>query len=162
MNLDNDKLYRSECGKKWWTGWYAKLVIFKLNVRMPVKRLRFSQYSINHNFRDGQTLETGVEDMKSGKWIPTVKITRTSEDKDNMVFSTLDNRRLFCARRAGLNEILVEYAAYNERKHGFKFSRTNGGEEVKVDGNSSPETEDELTIMTHDEFSEIEDDKNII
>jgi len=101
-----------------------------------VNKIRFSQNSISEEITDAtesskMSLDDFIRNLKNGTIDPSkVKPIRIVE-KDGNIF-TLDNRRLYAYRQAGIKEI--PYKKLNEipKNQGFKFTTTNEGTSIVV------------------------------
>ena len=88
--------------------------------------VRFSQDSIAKTFSDGKTIDDTVIGLKSG----TVKVT--AFDPIRVVWSsgdrlvTLDNRRLWCCKEAGVDVRCVWASEEQIKKDSFKFTSNQG------------------------------------
>ena len=64
--------------------------------------IRFGQDSINRNFSDGRSVQSTIDGLKSGRIrpgdLPAIRVTIRNGQR-----VTLDNRRLFAAREAGVS-----------------------------------------------------------
>ena len=97
-------------------------------------RIRFTQDSIGTTFKDGRSVKALVGDLKSGavkpRDLPPIRIF----EKDGLVFS-LDNRRLFAAREAGVKVHTVPATAAEIAKElPRKFTTKNNGTIIGIRG----------------------------
>ncbi len=152
-SIIDEKLYWSEDGKQSFTGWYIKLM-YGMTVDMNVEGIRFSQNSISPIFQDGESLEKGIKDIKYGKWKPVIEVTTPSGGKG---LYTLDNRRLYCTKAAGVRKIRVRFVKYQSSKHRWKFTSNNEGDYVDVTRINCKYDEE----VTKDEFEELENSSEI-
>ena len=124
-------------------------------VEMDLNHIRYSQSSISEIFKNGNSLERGIKDIKSGKWKPVIEITKFEDKK---YYFSLDNRRLFCLKSAKAKNCSVIFKKYNPKKHCWKVSTRCNGEKVKIEGDIEDEKEDIIPV-TNCEFWKIEKQK---
>lgn len=96
--------------------------------------IRYSQNTIGSTFKDGSTIEALAEDLRSGRIRPSdVSPIRIFERRGKLF--TLDNRRLWAFRSAGL---AIPYRTATEqeiRSQAWKFTTRTEGTSVRVKGN---------------------------
>ena len=94
--------------------------------KVRLSDIKYCQNSISSVFRDGRSLEEGVDDIIVGRWIPKLRVVVIKER-----FWSLDNRRLWCAKKAGIRFVNCEIV-----KKGleflWKFSTRTNGKEIHV------------------------------
>lgn len=93
---------------------------------VDAKLVRFSQDSIAKTFAAGGSIYDTVESLKSKKLsasdFPPIRVFMGTEDR----LVTLDNRRLWCCKEAGV-AVKCRWASDNEiEKEGFKFTSGKG------------------------------------
>ena len=96
--------------------------------------IRFSQDSISSRFKNGNSVSDTIDKLKTGeltaKDFPNIRVVK----RDGKLY-TLDNRRLYCFKEAGLESIPVIFASLKEElKEAFKFSTRNDGVSIQVRG----------------------------
>ncbi|MFE7974337.1 RHS repeat-associated core domain-containing protein [Streptomyces shenzhenensis] len=95
--------------------------------------VRFTQDSISANFKNGKSVRNLVDDLKTGKVtagdLPPIRIFQ----KDGKIFS-LDNRRLYAAREAGVNVRFVRASPAEVQNESWKFTTQNEGSSIVVRG----------------------------
>lgn len=112
MDLRIEKLFLIE-GKNTWTLDFIEEKTVLSRKLKKVKEIspddiRYSQDSISGWFQNGQSLEKGTDDMAAGVWVPEIRVAL---HEGNLY--GLDNRRLFCAKTARLEEVKVKITVEN-------------------------------------------------
>jgi RHS repeat-associated protein len=104
----------------------------KIVEKMDPSKIRFAQDSISSTFRNGNTLEVTVNDLKSGKISPDNFPPIRIFEKNGNIFS-LDNRRLQVFKEAGINIPTVK-ATTQELKNELvrKFTTFNEGKSIII------------------------------
>jgi filamentous hemagglutinin len=97
------------------------------------KDIRFTQDSVSSNFKDGQTLQSTIDGLKSGRVSPDDFPPIRVFEKDGAVYS-LDNRRLLAASEAGVPIKVVPATAAEVAKEGRKVTTPNKGSIICVRG----------------------------
>ncbi len=97
------------------------------------KDIRFTQDSVSSNFKDGQTLQSTIDGLKSGRISPDDFPPIRVFEKDGAVYS-LDNRRLLAASEAGVPIKVVPATAAEVAKEGRKVTTPNKGSIICVRG----------------------------
>jgi hypothetical protein len=102
--------------------------------KLTPQNIRFSQDSISSVFKDGSTVDDMIKGLKTGKInpndVPAIRIF----EKEGAIYS-LDNRRLYAFREAGIDNIPYRWATKKEiTNEAWKFTTTNGGTEIRVRG----------------------------
>jgi len=95
--------------------------------------IKFTQNSVANTFKDGTTLQSTIDDLKSGKLLPSDLPPIRVFEQDGVVY-TLDNRRLLAASEAGVPIKVVPATAEEITKEGWKMTTTNGGSIICVRG----------------------------
>ncbi|MEU1181326.1 hypothetical protein ABZ464_27500 [Streptomyces sp. NPDC005820] len=95
--------------------------------------MRFTQDSIGANFKNGKSVQSLVDDLKTGKVtagdLPPIRIFQ----KDGKIYS-LDNRRLHAAQEAGVNVRFVRASPADVQNESWKFTTKNDGSSIVVRG----------------------------
>lgn len=96
------------------------------------KDIKYTQDSISSKFSDGTTIEETINGLKNGtinpKSIPEIRIF----EKNGQIFS-LDNRRLYAFKEAGINDIPYRWATTEEiANEAWKMTTNNGGTSIRV------------------------------
>ncbi|MBL3876142.1 hypothetical protein, partial [Pseudomonas syringae] len=97
------------------------------------KDIRFTQDSVSNTFKDGQTLQSTIDGLKSGKISPDDLPPIRVFEKDGMIYS-LDNRRLLAASEAGVPIKVVPATPAEVAKEGWKMTTPNNGLIICVRG----------------------------
>jgi len=97
------------------------------------KDIRFTQDSVSNTFKDGQTLQSTIDGLKSGKISPDDLPPIRVFEKDGAVYS-LDNRRLLAASEAGVPIKVVPATPAEVAKEGWKMTTPNNGSIICVRG----------------------------
>jgi filamentous hemagglutinin len=97
------------------------------------KDIRFTQDSVSNTFKDGQTLQSTIDGLKSGKISPDDLPPIRVFEKDGAVYS-LDNRRLLAASEAGVPVKVVPATPAEVAKEGWKMTTPNNGSIICVRG----------------------------
>lgn len=95
--------------------------------------IRFTQDSVSNTFKDGQTLQSTIDGLKSGKISPNDLPPIRIFEKDGAVYS-LDNRRLLAASEAGVPIKVVPATPAEVAKEGWKMTTPNNGSIICVRG----------------------------
>jgi len=98
------------------------------------KDIRFTQDSISATFKDGSSVDDLINGLKSGKIspddVPAIRIF----EKDGVIYS-LDNRRLYAFKEAGIDNINYVWATPEEiANEAWKMTTNNGGVTIRVRG----------------------------
>jgi RHS repeat-associated protein len=95
------------------------------------KTIRFSQDSINANFKDGSSVDDLINNLKSGQIsaddIPAIRIF----EREGQTY-TLDNRRLYAFQQAGVEIKTVQATAEEVTREGWKLTTKNNGTSIVV------------------------------
>ncbi len=94
-------------------------------------KIRFTQDSISSVFKNGNTLESTVNGLKSGKISPTDFPPIRIFEKGGEMYS-LDNRRLNVFQRAGMDIPTVRATPQEIMKDGWKFTTQNDGKSIII------------------------------
>ncbi|MBL6991738.1 MAG: hypothetical protein ISR65_18295 [Bacteriovoracaceae bacterium] len=113
-----------------YTNAYLKDQFFK-EVYINPNTIRFTQNSINSAFKNGNTLESMVDDLKN-KTITPQNIPPIRIFTRNGVAFTLDNRRLQALRDASLNIRTVPATIQEIVEESWKFTTQNEGKTIEV------------------------------
>ena len=97
------------------------------------KDIRFTQDSVSNTFKDGQTLQSTIDGLKSGKIYPHDLPPIRVLEKDGTVYS-LDNRRLLAASESGVPIKIVPATPSEVAKEGWKMTTRNNGLIICVRG----------------------------
>ncbi|WP_448645313.1 hypothetical protein [Pseudomonas mediterranea] len=97
------------------------------------KDIRFTQDSVSNTFKDGQTLQSTIDGLKSGKISPDDLPPIRVFEKDGAVYS-LDNRRLLAASEAGVPIKVVPATPAEVAREGWKMTTPNNGSIICVRG----------------------------
>lgn len=97
------------------------------------KDIRFTQDSVSNTFKDGQTLQSTIDGLKSGEISPDDLPPIRVFEKDGAVYS-LDNRRLLAASEAGIPIKVVPATLAEVAKEGWKMTTPNNGSIICVRG----------------------------
>jgi len=97
--------------------------------------IRFTQDSISSTFRDGSSIDDLIEGLKNGTIsadeIPTIRVF----EMDGKIYS-LDNRRLYAFKKAGVRRINVEWVNPSTpeiaKELTWKFTTINNGISIRV------------------------------
>ncbi|MGI8554127.1 MAG: hypothetical protein ACR2PL_25575 [Dehalococcoidia bacterium] len=95
--------------------------------------VRFSQDSINHRFRSGETIEELAADLRNGRVAPNSMAPIRLVERGGLLF-TLDNRRLEAFRRAREKVPYRMATAEEDAEEAWKFTTTNQGVSVRIRG----------------------------
>ena len=140
----NEKFYFSKCLLSNTTtpiGEFNVTEAKKLSSGFPVHLLGFSQETCNNRFKAecNKNFNDTIEDIKNGTFEPILDVAWVKEWKS---WVSLDNRRLFCCKRAGLKFVLIGNRYRREEvgelvwksKVQWKLSNTRMGFGIKVFG----------------------------
>ena len=111
-------------GKECFTAQY----LVKLSSFLLCSDCMYSQNNISNVFRCGIPLEDSIKDIKHG-WTPEIMVTKKEGDD---FYYTLDNRRLYCAKKAGSKSINVKFVHYCKYTMKRKFTTRNNGKSIYV------------------------------
>ena len=108
--------------------------INKGNSQPTSSSIHYSQNSISSKFKDGSSVDDMIQGLKTGEIsidnIPAIRIFR----KDGVLYS-LDNRRLYAFKQAGIENIPYRWATPEEiANESWKFTTENGGSSIQVRG----------------------------
>ncbi|MCG8906196.1 hypothetical protein [Pseudomonas sp. DP-17] len=95
--------------------------------------IRFTQNSVSNTFKDGQSLQSTINGLKSGKILPDDLPPIRVFEKDGVIYS-LDNRRLMAASQAGVPVKIVPATQAEVAKEAWKMTTPNGGTIICVRG----------------------------
>jgi filamentous hemagglutinin len=95
--------------------------------------IKFTQNSVSNTFKDGQSLHSTIDALKSGKISPDDLPPIRVFEKDGVVYS-LDNRRLLAASQAGVSVKIVPATQAEVAKEAWKMTTPNGGTIICVRG----------------------------
>ncbi len=121
-------------GIQWWQKWrVARAAASTLGRLVDPKTIRFSQSSIGRTFKDGRTVKSMIEGLRSGALkADDVKPIRVYK-RDGKEY-TLDNRRLFAFQQAGVKIRTVPASADEIASEAWKHTTQNEGASVVVRG----------------------------
>jgi hypothetical protein len=88
---------------------------------------------VSNTFKDGQSLQSTVDALKSGKISPDDLPPIRVFEKDGIVYS-LDNRRLLAASQAGVPVKIVSATQAEVAKEAWNMTIPNGGAIICVRG----------------------------
>ena len=98
------------------------------------KDIRFTQDSISATFKDGSSVDDLINGLKSGKISPNDVPAIRIFEKDGVIYS-LDNRRLYAFKEAGIDNINYVWATPKEiANEAWKMTTNNGGVTIRVRG----------------------------
>jgi hypothetical protein len=98
------------------------------------KDIRFTQDSISATFKDGSSVDDLINGLKSGKISPNDVPAIRIFEKDGVIYS-LDNRRLYAFKEAGIDNINYVWATPEEiANEAWKMTTNNGGVTIRVRG----------------------------
>ncbi len=96
--------------------------------------IRFTQDSVGVTFKDGRSVRSLIDGLKSGKISPDDLPAIRTFEKDGITY-TLDNRRLFAAQQAGVQiKTIPATAAELAKELPTKFSTPNEGTIIGIRG----------------------------
>ncbi|HEY1028120.1 MAG TPA: hypothetical protein VGE28_10915, partial [Pseudomonas sp.] len=98
--------------------------------------IKFTQNSVSNTFKDGQSLQTTIDGLKSGKISPDALPPIRVFEKDGVIYS-LDNRRLLAVSQAGVPIKIVPATQAEVVKEAWKMTNPNGGEIICARGSCS-------------------------
>jgi hypothetical protein len=99
---------------------------------LKANEVRFTQNSIKSTFKNGDSVDALIQGLKSGNVsandIPAIRIF----EKDG-IFYSLDNRRLYAFKQAGIENFRSVWATAEEiANEAWKFTTKNGGTSIIV------------------------------
>ncbi len=107
----------------------------KAITKMNPSEIRFTQDSISSVFRNGNTLESTINGLKSGKISPNdFPPIRIFEKNGNI--NSLDNRRLEVFQKAGIDIPTIRATPQEIKTESWKFHPINDGKTIKIRGNN--------------------------
>ena len=94
------------------------------------QKIRYTQDSISKKFRDGSSVDDMISGLKNGSItpddVPSIQVFK----KDGALYS-LDNRRLYAFKQAGMNKINIKMVSYKNIPK-WKLTSRNGGTSIRV------------------------------
>lgn len=105
------------------------------NLEMSPEQIYFTHNSVANRFRCGRSIHETVERLKR-KNICAYDFPEITVFQRDGKWHSLDNRRLWCFKEAGLTSVPVRHIDASKAAE-RKFTTTNGGESVVVRSNST-------------------------
>jgi len=108
----------------------------RMIAKMDPNKIRFTQNSVSNTFKNGNTLESTVNGLKSGKILPNDIPPIRIFEKGGEMYS-LDNRRLNVFQRTGMDIPTVRATPQEiQKEFGKKFNPINGGKSINIRKNN--------------------------
>lgn len=102
------------------------------------KLVLFSQNTCSATFRDGRSVLELIADLKAGR-IKAENVPALRVFLHNGAIWSLDNRRLYAFKEAGLPVRIVLATEAEIKKEAYKYSTTSGGRTIRLTGlNNAP------------------------
>merc|ERR1711933_7565 len=99
---------------------------------MSVPEIRFTQKSVNDTFSNVAPIIKWTIYMLTTKQIQPYEIPLIRVGIFNGYYKTIDNRRLFCYKKAGIKKIPVTFMGNITEEFRYKDQSPNNGRQVEV------------------------------
>lgn len=101
---------------------------------MDPSDLRYSQDTISPAFSDERRFDHTIYELKmDNQRVHNMPVIRVCQLEAGGPWHSVDNRRLYCFKKAGLKSVPVQRVAYADHKNKFTFTKKTKGLEVSID-----------------------------